>query len=80
MDQVEVISALLGLGGQGVLVFFIYQLWLEQKANNDYLREQDRKQRQADNERRELQEKVEALEAYRAASQSKRPPGMHRDN
>ena len=68
----ELVAALVDLGGQGLLVFFIIQLWLEQKANNQYLRDQAKAQMEADEQRREMKEELESLQAYRAAAEARR--------
>lgn len=75
----NVLSTLVDLGGQGILVFFIAQLWSEIRETNKYLREQNAKQQQADDERRELEEKVASLSRYRAQMEAERRGGARRD-
>lgn len=78
--DVEIITALLNLGGQGVLIYFIGQLWSEQKANNQYLRDQARRQEEADDERAELRQKMQALEGRKPKTEPRKPGGSFFDN
>lgn len=66
----EILGTVIDLGGQGILVFFIAQLWAEIRDTNRYLREQNAKQQEADDERRELERKVESLSSYRARTEA----------
>lgn len=68
----ELLGTVVDLGGQGILVFFIAQLWSEIRETNKYLRDQNAKQQQADEERRELEQKVESLSLYRARTEATR--------
>ena len=73
--EADVIAAIANAGGQAVLLFILSQVWAELKVSNQYMRDQIAKQHQADQERRELREQIESLQAYRAASESRRRGG-----
>jgi hypothetical protein len=78
--EAALIETLVQLGFDGILVYFISQLWAEIRDTNRYLRELALKQLTAEDERRELMEKVESLEAYRVASLSRRQGGGNAAN
>ena len=60
--EVELLTTLIDLGGQAVLLVILSQVWAELKAANQYTRDLLTKQAIADDERRELEVKVQRLE------------------